>query len=145
MRNTGVLVLLWVGLWLVQGPSQLQAQVVPRDNIGIPIYGGLGLPVFSEAVTLTTTSFTSLMTVPTETAQGYKRQFRHFELRNPSSTRSVYICFSGASPCSTSQLKIPPNYTYVLDHQYFGPFNSITTIYGKLDSAGSVTPEVTIW
>lgn len=121
------------------------SQIVPKDNKGTPIYGGLGLPVFSEAVTLTTTSYALLLAVPTETAQGYQRQFRHFEIRNPSSTLSVYICFSGASPCSTNQLKIPPGYTHILDHVYFGPFNSISTIYGKLSSAGSVTPEITIW
>lgn len=121
------------------------AQIVPRDNRSTPIYGGLGLPVFSEAVTLTTTSFVSILTVPNETAQGYQRQFRHFVLRNPSTERAVYVCFGGASPCATNQMKIPPEHTFVMDHFYFGPFNSITNIYGKLDASGSVAPEITIW
>lgn len=120
------------------------AQNVPRDGFNTPIYGGIGLPYFFESVSLTTTSYVSLATVPTVGSGNTQRQFRNILIRNPSSTRSVYVCF-GTGGCSSDMMKIPPNYTFVTDQMLIGWSTSVTNIYGKLDSAGSVTPEITLW
>lgn len=117
---------------------------VPKDSNNVPIYSGTGKSVFSEAVTLTTSSFALLLTLPT-TGESYVRSWKHIVVRNPDATRSVYICLGGSSSCSTSHLKIPPLLGLALDDLYFGPLNSITTIWGKLDSSGSVIPEITVW
>lgn len=120
------------------------AQNVPRDGFNTPIYGGIGLPYLFESVTLTTTSYVSVATLPTVGTGNTQRQFRNILIRNPSSTLSVYICF-GSGGCSTNMMKIPPNYTFVTDQMLIGWSTSVTNIYGKLDSAGSVVPEITLW
>lgn len=118
---------------------------LPKDINGVAMHDeSLGLPVFTEAVTLTSTGYSAVLTVPS-TGNNVRRQFRKLLVRNPSSTRSVYLCFGGASSCSTAMMKVPSSTSIVLDGLYFGPMNTITTIWGALDAGGSVAPEVTIW
>jgi len=119
-------------------------QNVPRDGFNTPIYGGIGLPYLFESVTLTTTSYVSVATLPIVGTGITQRQFRNILIRNPSTTLSVYICF-GSGGCGANMMKIPPNYTFVTDQMLIGWSTSVTNIYGKLDSAGSVTPEITVW
>lgn len=118
---------------------------IPKDINGIALHDqSLGLPYFSEAVTLNTSAFTALVTLPTS-GNNANRQWRKIMVRNPNGSKLLYLCFGGAS-CSTSMLKVPTSTTIVLDGMYFGPMNTITTIYGKLDSDGTdVVPEVTVW
>ncbi len=118
---------------------------LPKDFNGVALQGtSLGLPTFSEAVTLTTTAFVALITLPT-TAPDTNRQWRGLVVRNPDTGLSLYLCFGGSSSCSTTHIKVPPSTTLVFDHLFFGPMNSITKIYGKLSNTGSVIPEVTVW
>lgn len=117
---------------------------VPKDPFNIPIYGGLGLPVFSEATTLTTSSYVSILTLP-NTGHDINRSFRHIAVYNPDSARSVYICFGDASGCSTDMMKVPPGFALAFDHVLFGILYDQTVVYGRLDAVGSVTPEITVW
>lgn len=124
--------------------AQTVSVPVPKDITNTPIYGSSGLPSFTEAVTLTTTSYVSLVTLPTS-GVNLNRAWRHIAIYNPDATRSVYICLGGSS-CSTDMIKIPPSIGFVLDDALFGPkWISITDIYGRLDAGGSVAPQVTIW
>jgi hypothetical protein len=117
---------------------------VPKDINNSPIYGSSGLPRFVEGVTVTGTSYVSLATLPT-TGVNFGRAWRHIAVRNPDATKSVYICL-GASSCSTDMMKLPPGIGLVLDDTLYGPaWLDVTNIYGRLDSAGSVAPEVTFW
>jgi hypothetical protein len=119
--------------------------VLPVDKNGIPLQeNSLGLPTFSEAVTLTTSSYVSLLTVPA-TGHNATRVYRHMIVKNPSSTRTLYICFGDSSSCATNMLKIPASTTIAYDGLYFGAPTSVVKIYGKLDDTGSVVPELTIW
>lgn len=117
--------------------------MIPRDTTNTPIYGGLGLPVFSEAVTLTTTAYTLVFTMPT-TGINTSRAWRNIVIRNPSTIRTVYICFGNGS-CATDMLKIPPLLGIDIDATLFGSFINYPQVWGRLDVAGSVTPEVTAW
>lgn len=127
-------------------PGVLLAQAykypVPKDPANTPIYGGLGLPVHGESVTLTTTSYADVLTVPS-TGNDINRQYRHICSYNPSTTLEVRLCFGTA--CSSPQMVIPAGMGLCLDHTYFGVFNDITVIRGALSGAGSVVPKVTIW
>lgn len=118
---------------------------VPKDFTNTPIYGGLGLPVYGAAVTLTDSTFTDLLTVPS-TGNDTKRQFAHICVFNPSGTRTLNICFG--TGCTTTQISVPA-FTggggICLDDTYFGVYNEITVIRGAIDAAGSVTPQLTIW
>lgn len=120
------------------------AQLVPKDGMGTPIYGGIGYPQLFESVTLTTSSYVALVTLPTVGSGNTQRQFRGIEVNNPSSTRSLYICF-GTTSCSTDAIKVGPLRDKIFDLVQYGWGTSTTTIYGRLDSGGSVTPEVTVW
>lgn len=118
---------------------------LPRDVNGVALQSSsLGLPVFSEAVTLTGSTATLLLTLPTS-GNNANRQWRKMLVRNPDGTRLVYLCFVATANCTTPNIKVPPSTTLVLDDLYFGPMNTITMIYGKLDTTGTVIPEVTIW
>lgn len=124
--------------------AQQSAMPVPRDPVNEPVYKGLSKPYFSEAVELTTDSYVILYTLPA-TSENYRRHWTGIAVRNPSGTRSVYVCLGTATACTTDAMKIPPSLGFALDGIYYGPLNSITTVWGKLDAAGSVTPEVTVW
>jgi hypothetical protein len=118
---------------------------LPRDVNGVALHNAsLGLPVFSEAVTLTSSTATLLLSLPT-TGNNANRQWRKMLVRNPDSTRTLYLCFVNTANCTTPNIKVPANTTFVLDDLYFGPMNSVASIYSKLDTNGSVTPEITIW
>lgn len=118
---------------------------LPRDINGIALHSSsLGIPTFSEAVTLTGTVAQLVLELPS-TGNNANRQWRKLMVRNPDNTRVVYLCLVASAVCTTPNLKIPASTTLVLDDMYFGPMNSITHIYGKMDAAGSVVPEVTIW
>lgn len=118
---------------------------LPKDINGVAMHDeSLGLPVFSEAVTISSTAMAAVLTLPTS-GNNASRQWRKLMVRNPSAARSVYVCLGSASSCSTNMLKVNVSTTVVLDGLYFGPMNTVTTIWGALDAAGSVVPEVTIW
>lgn len=118
---------------------------LPLDGNNNPLQvASLGYSYFSEAVTLTTTGDVLVVTLPS-TGKDLNRQWRKLMARNPSSTRSVYLCFTSSTSCPEYNVKVPPSTTVVMDDLYFGPMNSVAAIYGKLDSSGSVAPEITIW
>lgn len=124
--------------------QEVPANIVPKDKLNVPIYGGIGRPLFYESVTLSTSSYVKLVTLPSTGENSY-RMFRGIAVRNPDASRSVYICLGSTSSCSSDAMKIPPAQGIALDQVYFGFINDVTDIWGKLDSAGSVTPEITIW
>lgn len=119
---------------------------LPRDINGVALHDeSLGVPVFSEATTLNSSVFTSVLSLPTS-GNNANRQWRKLMVRNPSSSRTLYICLGGSVSCSTTMVKVPVSTTTVMDGMYFGPMNTITNIWGKLDIDGtSVIPEVTVW
>ncbi len=119
---------------------------VPKDPFNIPIYGGISLPVFSEAVTLTTCAYTLALTLP-NSGLNYNRTYRHLAVWNPSDTRAVYLCFGNGS-CSTDMVKVPPGdsgFGIALDDFMAGVLYGQTEIWGRLDSGGSVTPLIYVW
>ncbi len=119
---------------------------VPKDPFNIPIYGGISTPVFSEATTLTTNSYALMVTLP-NTGLSYNRTYRHLMVFNPSSTRSVYICFGNGS-CATDMVKVPTGasgFGVALDDYMAGVLYGQTEIWGRLDAAGSVTPLIYVW
>lgn len=136
--------LLWAAAGDYVGTVSSVKYAVPKDINQVAIHDeALGLPVFTEATTLTTNSYVSVLALPS-TGNNLNRQWRKISVNNPSSTRSVYICFGGAT-CATDMIKVPTSTKIVFDGLYFGPMNSVTTIYARLDAGGSVVPEVTIW
>ncbi len=134
-----------VALLISQLAHAQQANIpIPVDPRKNPILTGLGFSYFSEAVTLTTTSYVSLLALPVS-GSNLDRPWKGIAVRNPSTTRSVYICWGTASGCTQAGMKLGPEVGLVLDDVMFGSQNSVTNIWGKLDSAGSVAPELTIW
>ena len=119
---------------------------VPKDVNNTPIYGGLGLP-FSGSMTPTTNAYDNAVAVTAPlTGSNSGRQYRHIAVYNPSTTRTVYVCFGGAtsSGCADNMI-VAPGYTVVLDSVYYGELNNITKLYAKLDSAGTSAVVVHGW
>lgn len=120
---------------------------VPKDFSNTPIYGGLGLPVYG-ATAITSATYADVLTVPL-TGINLGRQYRGICVFNPSTTRSVSVCFGAG--CTTAQLSVPAANTSTVgagicvDAIYFGTYNDIAVIRAALDSAGTVTPQITIW
>jgi hypothetical protein len=136
--------LLLLTLFSAQAFSQAKTIVpVPKDPNNIPIYGGLGVPVVSESVTLTTSSYVLLFSLPNGGAS-VNRSFRHVIAVNPDLTRSVYLCF-GSGSCSTDMIKVRPESGLALDHTLFGILYGQTEVWGRLDAPGTVTPEIHVW
>ncbi len=138
-------------LWAAAGDRSptAAAQVnfaLPRDMNSVALHDeSLGLPYFSEAVTLSSSTPTVLMTLPTS-GNNAGRQWRKIMARNPDSAKFLYLCFGGASSCATKMMKVPTSSALFFDGMYFGPLNTITTIWGWLDSSGAnVIPEITVW
>lgn len=127
----------------VSWAQQTSIYPVPRDVNNMPIPTSLGLPVFANQ-TLTTASYVAVLTLPT-TGVNYGRQFSSICVKNPDATRTIFVCFDGASSCSTDMLKVPPSLGLCLDKLYFGRLNDITTIWAKLDATGSVSADFTVW
>jgi len=126
--------------------AQQEPVPVPKDPVNTPIYGGIGQPFVYDSTAVTTTSFAPIVTVP-NSGSNYVRPYRHIAVYNPSMTRTVYVCFAenASVGCSVNAMKIPPGIGLVLDHVYYGVMMQTPTIYMKLDSAGSVTPDLTVW
>lgn len=141
MKNLFVMVALFLGFKVFAQAVNIPIPVDPRKN---PVVTGLGQSYFSEAVTLTTTSYAKLYDLPSSGVNA-DRPWKGIAVRNPSATRTVYICFGTSSACSGDAMKLAPSVGFALDHVMFGTQNGITAIWGKLDSAGSVAPEVTVW
>ncbi len=136
------LIVLILSLWSL---SVYASNPVPKDQANTPVYIGTGRPYFSEATTLTTTSYVALFTLPSTSQEDKTRTWRGLAVYNPSISASVYICLGDSTSCSTDMMKVPPSLGLVLDQTYFGPLNSVTTVWGKLSTGGSVVPEVTVW
>lgn len=116
---------------------------VPKDPFNTPIYGSSGYPSLYE-VALTTSSYALIATLPT-TGINQGRSWRHIMVRNPSTTRTVYVCLGDATSCATDMIKVPPEFGIAMDDMLLNAGINITSIWGRLDSAGSVTPEVHVW
>ncbi len=141
MRILLTLVLLLTGLKVFAQQVNIPIPVDPRKN---PVNTGLGFSYFSEAVTLTTTTYVSLVTLPVA-GTNVDRPWKGIAVRNPSVSLFVYVCWGNSTGCTQAGMKIPPEQGFALDQVMFGTQNGVTHLWGKLNGAGSVTPEVTIW
>lgn len=117
---------------------------LPTDNKATPLIAGLGLPAMCET-TVTTATYTEYCAVPASTGENTGRAWRHIQIYNPSTSKSVYVCFGGTSSCSTDMIKIRPGAAVTQDFALFGPSNAAPRIWLRLSSAGSEVVDVNLW
>ena len=117
---------------------------IPKDQNNTPMYSAQSYPYFATPVTLTTSSYVDVFTLP-NTGWDANRIWKHIMIRNPDAARTVYICLGISSVCVTDMIKVPATFGIVLDDITIGYPNQITDIWARLDSSGSVVPEITIW
>ncbi len=139
------LLILFLTFFSVVGAAPVFTTPVPKDVLNTPIYGGLGLPVFSAAVQLDDSTWEDLVTLPS-TGANAGRPFRHICVYNPSAAANVNICFG--TGCTTAQMSVPATSSgggLCLDHVYYGVLNDTLVIRGNLSATASVTPQITAW
>lgn len=124
--------------------AQRSAMGLPVDNKGTPLIAGLGLPSMCE-VSTTTATYTEYCQLPANTGDNTGRMFRHIQVYNPSTARSVYVCLGNDTSCATDMIKIRPGSTISQDFALYGPGNLVTRVWLRLSSAGSETVDVMTW
>lgn len=139
MKKLLLLALVPLVVWAQQ--SQIP---VPKDPFNTPIYGGLGHPYVMEGVTVTSSSYQTFGTL-NQNPPNSGRNYRSIIIYNPDTTRSVYACVGDSSSCSTDMLVVPPDFALAADNVLMGPTLQDTTVWLRLDSAGSVQPKVMVW
>lgn len=123
--------------------AQRAVQGLPVDRMSTPLIAGLGLPSMCET-TVTTNTYTQYCSMPAATGENTGRMWRHIQIYNPSTSKSVYVCL-GASSCATDMIKIRPGAAVTQDFALYGPGNSISRIWLRLSSAGSEVVDVNLW
>lgn len=118
---------------------------MPRDAGNNPIPMGIGLP-YAFTLTPTTASYdNSIRYALPATGRDLNRAYRHILVRNPSTTRTVYVCFGTSTGCSTDHIIVPSEYAFALDSILYGDSVGFSHVYAKLDAVGSVAVEFTAW
>lgn len=117
----------------------------PKDKNNVPVYAGLGLPYLIEPTITNTTYDLTNRTAISLSGDDNGRQYRHLWIYNPSATISIYVCVGNAGGCSSDMWKAPAGLGVVDDYAYFGIYNSITHVYYRLSSTGSVVPVIRWW
>lgn len=132
-------------LFPVLGVAQSLTYPLPVDARGNPLMLGVGNP-YSTTLTPTTSSYSaSIQYQAPLTGIDTNRVYREIYIYNPSSTRTVYICFGSATACSTDNITVPPSTQMVLDAIRFGNAVGFPYVWARLDSAGSSAAVITIW
>lgn len=146
MMKKLLLLLLCVPLWAQAQLTEFN-NMVPKDKYSTPIISGLGLPFLHEPTITNTTYDNTNRVALTFTGQDVGRQYRHLLIYNPSGTLGVYVCAGGndVSSCTRDMWKAPATLGVADDFAYFGVLNSITYLYYRISSAGSVTPVIRWW
>ena len=124
--------------------AQRAVQALPTDNKSTPLIAGLGLPAMCET-TVTAATYVAFCAVPASSGDNTGRSWRHIQIYNPSTTKSVYVCLGDTSSCSTDMIKIRPGAAVTQDFALFGPSNSAPRIWLRLSSAGSEVVDVNLW
>lgn len=125
--------------------AQQLSYPLPRDARDNVLYFGVGNPYAFE-LTATTSSYTTGVRYQLPTSgNDVKRVYRHLYVYNPDSTRIVYICFGDSSGCSTDSYKVRPGFGLVFEPIRFGEPVGTGYVYMRLDSAGSVTADLSAW
>jgi hypothetical protein len=124
--------------------AQKSVMGLPVDNRGTPLIAGLGLPSMCEVSTSTAT-YTEYCQLPANSGDNTGRMFRHIQVYNPSSTKSVYVCLGNDTSCATDMIKIRPGAAISQDFALYGPGNLVTRVWLRLSSAGSETVDVLTW
>jgi tetrahydromethanopterin S-methyltransferase subunit H len=117
---------------------------LPTDNKATPLIAGLGLPAMCET-TVTTATYTEYCAVPSSSGENTGRAWRHIQIYNPSTSKSVYVCLGGTSSCSTDMIKIRPGAAVTQDFALFGPSNEAPRIWLRLSASGSEVVDVNLW
>lgn len=117
---------------------------IPKDQNSTPMYTAQGRVHLAPAFTLTLNTYVDVFTLPA-TGDNYQRIWKHIIVRNPDANRTVYVCFGNSTSCTTDMIKIPPALGLAIDDVTYGFNNSITDIWMRLDSGGSVSPDLMVW
>lgn len=117
---------------------------IPKDQNNTPMYTAQGRSHLVPAFTLTTNAYVDVFTLPTDNLN-INRIWKHIGVYNPSAARAIYVCFGTSTSCTTDMMRIPPTLGLILDDVTYGYNNNVTDVWMRLDSAGSVSPDVTLW
>lgn len=119
----------------------------PHDVLNTPMTTANGVP-FTGTMTATTSSYDNAVavTVPL-TGINVGRPYKSVSIYNPSTTRTVVVCFGTAGQASScsDNVSIPPGLGLALDFVLYGSPNNKNTVFGRLDSAGSSAITVNMW
>jgi hypothetical protein len=118
---------------------------LPIDANRAPLYFGVGNS-YAFQLTPTTSAYSTMVRYQLPTAgDDINRVYRHLSVINPSTTRTLYICFGNASGCTVDAIIVPPEYQLVYEPLRYGNPVGFGYIYAKLDAGGSVTATFAAW
>ena len=144
MRHMKYLLIL-IGLIGSISFAQQLAWPLPTDGNRNPLYFGTGNP-YGFVLTATTDAFDTGVRYELPSAGiDLNRVYRHISVINPSSERTLYICFGDVSGCSTDMIIVPPSYQLVYEPLMYGPLRNTGYVYMRLDDAGSVEATFGVW
>lgn len=131
-----------------QAGAQQLTYPLPTDANRFPLYAGVGNPYgYQLGPTAATYSNAVRFQLPS-TGLDTNRAYRHLSVINPSTDRTLYVCFGGsdASSCSgVVHIIIPPGYQLVNEPLRYGKPVGSEYVYVRLDSAGAVTATMGSW